>query len=402
MPRYRALALAFAFAAACGGGNRPPGSGQTSPIDAPTAAALTGSLGQASAVAGLPTASAVAAKAAALAIESGVQVSDVTISASVLAGTPGRAALTSGAAKAFGFQLQVLHLAGSGTPQTFSGVLLFQGGSDWVLVAGPSPGGPFPEAVGLIGSGGQLWEATAGQESAQLQTQGGACTGTVPAIVTSCSTASFGGAGLSITSSAPASSGATGSKTAALPPGPLSGGVVLRIDCNLGTCLGSSSGGATCDSPSPCTGTLNGNPFACDNGFAQYSGPLPDGGSKTTLRLSSVGITGMSFVGLPPSEGSPTPVMLLPGDSVFAFGHGNLPDGGGVAEPFEALIGPQPLGSITVEISGAKPRDGGTPGDYCVDGTLSATLVDTLWIFIDAGVDAGHPPQPNMQMMMTF
>jgi hypothetical protein len=246
--RRNALAPVLALVLACGGSNTPQDGGHStsSPIDPPTAASLTTSLGQASALAGLPAESALAAKAAILAIGAGAQVSDVNISASGLAGTPARAALTSGTAKAFGFQLQVLHAPGSTAPQTFSGVLLFQGGTDWVLVAGPTSGSPFPQAVGLIGTGGQVWSATAGQESAQVQTQGGACTGTLPAIVTSCNVATFSNAGFDITSSAPGSSGATGSKTASLPAGPLASGVVMVIDCSLGTGCSVPIGNSSC------------------------------------------------------------------------------------------------------------------------------------------------------------
>jgi hypothetical protein len=100
--------------------------------------------------------------------------------------------------------------------------------------------------VGLIGTGGQVWSATAGQESAQVQTQGGACTGTLPAIVTSCNVATFSNAGFTITSSAPDSSGATGSKTATLTTGPLASGVVLVVDCSLGTGCSVPIGNSSC------------------------------------------------------------------------------------------------------------------------------------------------------------
>ena len=234
MLRHCAFALALAFTVACGGSQGTNPDAGPSPIPPGVAAALAGSLNQASAITGLPAATALAAKAAAFAVGTGVLATDVTITASLLTGPPGRAALTSGSAQAFGFQVQVVNLNGSSSPQTFSGVLLFQGGSDWVLVAGTPPGSPFPEALGLIGSRGQLWTATAGQESAQLQSQGGTCAGTLPAFVTSCTQGTFGSAGFSITSSSPASSGATGSKTISLTPGALGGGVVLRIDSSGG------------------------------------------------------------------------------------------------------------------------------------------------------------------------
>ena len=94
-----------------------------------------------------------ATEAAALALEAGVESNTVTLAASLLSGPPDRAALTSGSAQVYGFQIQVLHLNGSSTPQTFSGLLVFQGAADWILVAGPSPGAPFPSALGVLASG---------------------------------------------------------------------------------------------------------------------------------------------------------------------------------------------------------------------------------------------------------
>jgi len=243
MPQRNALVLALVLALACGGSTKPPPPPppQTTPIDQPTATALAGGLTQAStAVASASPQAALAAQAAALALQSGVQANDVTLTASLLGGMPDRAALTSGTARAFGFQLQVLHLAGSPSPLLFSGVLLFQGGSDWILVAGPSPGAPIPPAVGVLSAGGVLWRATAGQESAQLLTQSGSCGIPLPASVSSCEQATFTGAGFDITASTPVFPGATGSKTASMATGPLGAGVALIIDCSIGTlCPGS-------------------------------------------------------------------------------------------------------------------------------------------------------------------
>ena len=237
-----ALAPVLALVIACGGSNKPTSvTPTTTPIDQPTATALAGGLTQAStAVASASPQAALAAQAAALALQSGVQANDVTLTASLLGGMPDRAALTSGTARAFGFQLQVLHLAGSPSPLLFSGVLLFQGGSDWILVAGPSPGAPIPPAVGVLSAGGVLWRATAGQESAQLLTQSGSCGIPLPASVSSCEQATFTGAGFDITASTPVFPGATGSKTASMATGPLGAGVALIIDCSIGTlCPGS-------------------------------------------------------------------------------------------------------------------------------------------------------------------
>jgi hypothetical protein len=241
--RRHVLPVVLALALACGGSPKPTTvtTTPTTPIDQSTATALGGSLAQAStAVASASPQAALAAQAAMLALRSGVQATDVTIAASLLGGMPDRAALTAGTAKAFGFQLQVLHLAGSPSPLIFSGVLLFQGGADWILVAGPSPGAPIAPAVGVLSEGGLLWQANAGQESAQLQTQSGSCGIPLPAAVSSCERATFTGAGFNITSSTPVSSGATGSKTASMTTAALGSGVALIIDCSIGTlCPGS-------------------------------------------------------------------------------------------------------------------------------------------------------------------
>jgi hypothetical protein len=196
--------------------------------------ALSGGLGAASlAVAGRSPDSALAAQAAILALHAGVQASDVSLTAALRAAPAPREALSSGAARAFGFQLQVQHLAGSSGTQTFSGVLLFSGASDWVLVAGLSPGTPIPPAVGLLGAGTQLWQATAGSESAQLQSEGAACPVSLPSGVTSCKLATFTSAGFGITTSVPASTDATGSRTASLGTGSLGAGVSLIVDCSV-------------------------------------------------------------------------------------------------------------------------------------------------------------------------
>jgi hypothetical protein len=254
-----AIALALTFTVACGGSgtNNLDAGSTTSPIDQPTGSALVAGLGNASvAVGSASPQAALAAEAAVLAINSGVQASEVMLTASLIAGGPSRAALSSGSARAFGFQLQVLNLAGSSGPETFSGVLLFQGASDWVLVAGLSPGVPIPPSVGLLASGSQLWSATAGRESAQLHTEGASCGGSLPAGVTSCKFATFSTTGFTITSSTPVSGGAAGSKVASLPTGDLGAGVSLVIDCKLGTlCPGGSAGVEVSISPAVATVT---------------------------------------------------------------------------------------------------------------------------------------------------
>jgi hypothetical protein len=225
---------------------------------------------------------AVATEAAALALAAGVEANSVTLAASLLAAMPDRAALTSGSAQAYGFQIQVLHLNGSSTPQTFSGVLVFEGAADWVLVAGPSPGAPFPPAQGVLASGAQIWMATAGQESAQLLTEGNACSPPVPLPpdVTSCKLATFTQAGFSITSSAPRSGEATGSRSASLATQELGGGVSLIIDCSKGTLCPGSGGVGVRVSVSPVSVSL------AEGGTQNFSATVT--GSSDTAVIWSV------------------------------------------------------------------------------------------------------------------
>ncbi|HVP60056.1 MAG TPA: hypothetical protein VMT11_05835 [Myxococcaceae bacterium] len=262
------MSLALLLAVACGGGTptppkQPDNVPAPSPVPASIAGPLAGSLSGASAsLAAQSSQNALAVQAAALALQAGVQANAVTLTASLVAAPPGRAALTSGSAQAFGFQLVVLNLPGTSSAQTFSGVVVFQGASDWVLVGGPSSGAPIPPGVGTLDAGGQLWTATAGQESAQLLTEGSTCPNTsLPAAVTSCKLATFHNAGFSITSATPYSGGATGSKTASLATTSLGGGVSLIIDCALGALCpgGSSSGGVrVAVTPTPVTLSTNG------------------------------------------------------------------------------------------------------------------------------------------------
>ncbi|HVP60339.1 MAG TPA: hypothetical protein VMT11_07260 [Myxococcaceae bacterium] len=239
MFRRCAVSLVLVLAVACGGGggnNPPPSSPGEKSIDPGVSTQLGGGLtsGAAELAAQAPQ-EALATQAAALAVQADVKVNDVSLTASLLAGPPDRAALSSGSAQAFGFQLTVLNLPGSSAAQIFSGVLAFRGGGDWVLVAGPSPGAPIPPAIGVLGSGGQVWKATAGNESAQLKAETTNCQWlrAAPAYVTGCKYANFTGAGFSITSSTRISAGASGSKKASLASGDLLG-ISLVIDCNLG------------------------------------------------------------------------------------------------------------------------------------------------------------------------
>jgi len=261
------VAVALVLAMACGGSGSPPDHPHPpviptpSPIPSSISAPLaTGLGGAAASVAAQSPRNALAAQAAALALQAGVEANSVTLTASLLAGSPDRAALTSGTAQAFGFQLVVQNQAGTTAPQTFSGVLLFQGASDWVLVAGPSPGAAIPPSVGLLGSGSQLWTASAGQEGAQLQSEGAACQTTSLPPGVSCKVATFVNAGFSITSSTPASTGATGSKTASLATQNLGGGVSLILDCALSSlCPGGPTGGGVHVAVAPSSAMLSVN-----------------------------------------------------------------------------------------------------------------------------------------------
>jgi len=257
-----ALLLALILAVGCGGsGPKTPPPPPLNPIPPAVAGPLGGSLATtgASLAAQAPQA-ALAAQVAALALQAGVQSNAVTLTSSLLAGSPSRAALTSGAAQAFGFQIQVQHLFGASSPQTFSGVLVFEDGANWILVAGPSPGSPIPPSVGTLVEAGKVWSATAGQEAAHLDTEGSACAlNVLPPGVTSCKLATFSTGGFDVTGAAPSSGGATGSKTASIPNGPLSAGVSLMVDCNLGTLCPGGSGGAihVAVTPAPVTVQVN-------------------------------------------------------------------------------------------------------------------------------------------------
>jgi ELWxxDGT repeat protein len=192
---------------------------------------------------------ALAAQAAAAALETGTKATPVTLTASLLGGTGSRsAALSSGPAQAFGFQVVLLN-----PPQpvpTLSGVLVLQGGGELVLVVGPAPpplSSSFPPAAGglpvglLVNSGTEAWKATLGQEGAKLDTEAGPCT-PIPGVtpfpgVTSCKDATFTDDQFAITASAPITTGATGSRTASLPVQALAG-VSLIVDCALTTLCG--------------------------------------------------------------------------------------------------------------------------------------------------------------------
>ena len=139
--------------------------------------------------------------------------------------------ITSGAAQAFAFQLTVVNAPQGPSTQVFSGVVLFQGATGAAIATGPSPRSALPPGVGLILSGGKLWEATSGQESAELAVTGGSCPNAPPAFITACSLAAFTNAGFSITASTPVAGGATGSLAVSMPATGLVG-AALTLDCS--------------------------------------------------------------------------------------------------------------------------------------------------------------------------
>jgi ELWxxDGT repeat protein len=227
-----------------GGGDGGPGTGPVRvAIDPAVAATASGNLASlAPTLASKSPLHALAARGAAAALQAGTPATPVTLTASLLGGTGSRsAALTSGTAQAFGFQVILLNPP-SPAP-TLSGVLVLQGGGELVLAAGPSPGpNAFPPGVGiLVASGNQAWAATQGSEGASLASEAGPCTAipgvtTIPG-VTSCKEATFTAAQFAITASAPLTAGATGSRTASLPSQGLVG-VSLIVDCALTTLCG--------------------------------------------------------------------------------------------------------------------------------------------------------------------
>ena len=229
------------FLAACGSTTPQPNPTPTitgTPIDPSVSGPLGANL--AAQVPSLSGSAALSAQAAAVALQAGVQADDVTLTASLLALPPvsgswaqsrSSSTVTSGAARAFAFQLTILNAPQGPGTQVFSGVVLFQGSTGAAVATGPSPQSSIPPGVGLILSGGMLWEATSGQESAQLSAQGGICPNAPPAFITACNLATFTNAGLAITASTPVAGGATGSQPLSISTGNLVG-AALTLDCS--------------------------------------------------------------------------------------------------------------------------------------------------------------------------
>jgi ELWxxDGT repeat protein len=232
---------------------------------------------------------ALAAQAAAAALAGGTKGTQLQLTAG-LVGRASRAAVSTGPAYAFGFQVSLLN-APPGQITPLSGILILQSGGNVVLGVGPSPGpNVFPAAIGiLISGGGQVWTATQGNEVAQmdpLPANPVTCSGTVPSMVTSCVNATFTGtavppatqtgAELSITASEPEAGGATGSRTATVLPQPLVG-VSLSVDCAV---------------TSLCTGTTTGAGqlffFAGNDGVHGFELWRTDGTSSGTVMVKDI------------------------------------------------------------------------------------------------------------------
>ncbi len=255
MLRRVAVVGLIVLAGACSSGTTPPKT--FTDIDPAVSGPLSATLAtQAQALNGQ---SALAAQAASLALQAGVQANPVTLTASELAAplpvaasqAPSRSSAlgSGGSALVFGFQLTVLNSPQAPSTQTFSGVLLFQDAADAALGAGPPSGGAIPPGVGFILTGGTaLWEATAGQESATLSpgTAGADCLATLDAAlnqilngassyVTACNLATFTNVALAITASTPFAGSATGSQQAALPTQSATQsvpGATVTVDCS--------------------------------------------------------------------------------------------------------------------------------------------------------------------------
>lgn len=263
--------------AACGSSNSPADGGSGSvPLDPAERNAIVGDLQGASTVlAATSPVSALAARVGQAVLLSGTEVTPVDLAAPLKGGALGRTPmLSTGRSLAVAFQVNLLNYPGTPSTRLLSGVLTFQGTANLVLAAGTSPSSSIPPGQGILVSGGQVWAATAGTESAQFQSNTGPCqpTSPLPAFVTQCQLAQFTSAGFDITASAPASTGATGSRPASVPAQSMRG-VSLTVDCTQGNVCGGN--GATVP------GAPGGVTAVAGNGQASvsWSAPSSDGGS---------------------------------------------------------------------------------------------------------------------------
>lgn len=237
---------------ACGGASNPPPppqGPQSSTVDPNTATALAGRMTTlAPQLASRSLNHALALEAAAVALQAGSNATPVNVTASAVAGGfPGvrGEALVSGAGLALGVQLVVQNAPGSTGPLTLSGAVLMVDPANFVVAVGPSPSSPIPPAVGVLVAGGtDVWAATAGSESAQLQSESGNCPRLIglPPEVTGCKLAIFQNAGFSIGASSPAAGNASGSRIASIQAAGLVG-ASLTVDCARGTLCAQFAGG---------------------------------------------------------------------------------------------------------------------------------------------------------------
>lgn len=257
--------LGLVFLAACGS-TSPLQTTAALPIEPAVSASLRSNLAaQATSLSGP---AALLAQAAALALQAGVQsnTAPLTMGLYVPAGTSIDAVQRSGALssaatpEAFAFQLTVIPAQEGLLPRIYSGVLAFQGATQAVLSAGPSPVSDFPPAVGLLVERSvrgdlELWEATEGQTGAQLRELGGSCLAGLPGYVKGCNFATFTNAGFNIPGSTPAAGGAVGMMTAFFPSARLIG-VAMTLDCaQTSLCRGPSVTRIQPDSGSTAGGT---------------------------------------------------------------------------------------------------------------------------------------------------
>ncbi len=153
--------------------------------------------------------------------------------------------------------------------------------------------------------------------------------------------------------------------------------------------------GTACDlSQTPCTGTLVGSggisvnePFDCSNSFANFNPAAmnPQTRFHLVVRTPPADVATLnlelSFNGSPQSPRTYAfPASPAFGDFVLMnLGPGIVPSGVrlifGASPLLDFAAGPSVgRGTMTMAISSAGLRLGGTPGDWCLHGTLDATL----------------------------
>jgi hypothetical protein len=415
-------ALALAVGIACSSSNGGGGGGGGNNVDlSPTVrAGLLSSLGSLSAslTAAGSKQGALAAQAAALALEAGSQVTNVdsTFTAPLWAGPSGEAA--TGPAQALAFVVHVSNFPGNPSLQ-LNGSVVFQGTTQLQVAGAVGSAAPFPAAIGLLANSlTQVWLATAGQESSQSQSAGsGTCASQVlsfPGVV-SCSQGGSANAGYSVTASSPAGiagNTATGSATASLSTQALVS-VELTYDCNSASpnlCSlisgggGGGGGGYTPCSFPACALDLSGEVAMSGSCFANF-GIFQDAGAGLP------GVTYLSFSG-----GYQPPILLAMGGDVAIEGIPVLgparlarSDAGAHLSVLQVFVdggcpscsryyyaNGEDAGTIALNVTSVVNRtvpDGGPSNLWCVGGeiTADATGVDNApgSLHVDMHLDAG-------------